>query len=72
MAVGREKEKERKQAAGNWHRDESIRVIRERGNQEQNWMKLEEELARLAQEQSQSNLRTGASTGSLGRRSQRG
>lgn len=70
--MGKKKEKERKQAVDNWHHNEPIRDIRERGNQEQNWMKLEEELTRLAQEQNQSNLRTGASTGSLGRRSQRG
>lgn len=48
MAIGREKEKERKQAVGNWHHNESVKDIRERGTQEQNWMKLEEELARLA------------------------
>lgn len=48
MAIGREKEKERKQAVGNWHHNESVKDIRERGTQEQNWMELEEELARLA------------------------
>lgn len=69
--MGKEKEKESKQAVGNWHHDEPIRDIRERGNQEQNWRKLEEELARLAQEQNQSNPRTGASTGRLGRREAR-
>lgn len=36
--MGRKKEKERKQAVDNWHHDEPIRDIRERGNQEQNWM----------------------------------